>query len=75
MSDGRQRLKQKRYQEELERERKQQLEEEKRLYVYMRVSLFSFIKSALLNIYATEKAYHHLYLVKWKKKKKKSFFT
>ncbi|XP_057431125.1 actin-related protein 5 isoform X2 [Lotus japonicus] len=31
MSDGRQRLKQKRYEEELERERKQQLEEEKRL--------------------------------------------
>jgi len=33
MSDGRQRLKQKRYEEELERERKQQLEEERRLYV------------------------------------------
>jgi len=33
MADGRQRLKQKRYEEELERERKQQLEEEKRLYV------------------------------------------
>ncbi|ESW13856.1 hypothetical protein PHAVU_008G232000 [Phaseolus vulgaris] len=31
MADGRQRLKQKRYEEELERERKQQLEEEKRL--------------------------------------------
>ncbi|XP_022635120.1 actin-related protein 5 isoform X2 [Vigna radiata var. radiata] len=31
MSDGRQRMKQKRYEEELERERKQQLEEEKRL--------------------------------------------
>jgi len=42
MSDGRQRLKQKRYEEELERERKQQLEEEKRLYVLCH-SLFSLI--------------------------------
>ena len=33
MSEGRQRLKQKRHEEELERERRQQLEEEKRLYV------------------------------------------
>nr|KYP44751.1 Actin-related protein 5 [Cajanus cajan] len=33
MSEGRQRLKQRRYEEELERERKQQLEEERRLYV------------------------------------------
>lgn len=52
MSEGRQRLKQKRYEEELERQRKQLLEEETRLYVSC-FNLFSLIEITLLHIYAS----------------------